>query len=235
MTTKQTQRGFIIFARAIRQLSSLCTLLGDPTAAFWFGCVTDQTFHEFMNLSPPPVPGIPLCGLLSTRLIYVRQRKSWNALAWLQLIYNLNTWVFFSRIISFRQFKPLYRVGVFSSSSLFAWVRQTGCGMWTGQRIPLGVGRKGVTFLFVRIKGWQPQRREPTGGAGRSGSPGVARSYHHIHSCWGWAGREDEGRKNIFHDVHSSSTLDNEVDPVKHCGAAARHEWMTSLDKQRLK
>lgn len=70
-----------------------------------------------------------------------------------------------------------WRVGLLHKPSfLFALVWQTGCGMWIEQRIPLGVGRKGgwlpslgysgkegVTFLFVRIKGWQAQRRADLG------------------------------------------------------------------------
>lgn len=93
-------------------------------------------------------------------------------------------------------------------------------------------GKERVTFLFVCIMGWQPQRRAGRGWVAR-GSSGVVPSHHHIHSCWGWAAWEDEGsgwnrkkkkRKEeiikISHDVRSSSMLDlnvdDEVEPVEH-------------------
>lgn len=46
-------------------------------------------------------------------------------------------------------------------------------------------------------------------GAGGAGSSGVIHSYHHIHSCCRGAEWEDEGMKS--HDVHSSGTLDLEL------------------------
>lgn len=63
------------------------------------------------------------------------------------------------------------------------------------------------------------------GGLGPAGSSGVIQSYHHIHSCRGWAEWEEEGREKISHDVHSSSMPDlelelngdNEANPVEHC------------------
>ncbi|KAK5920007.1 hypothetical protein CgunFtcFv8_023850 [Champsocephalus gunnari] len=46
------------------------------------------------------------------------------------------------------------------------------------------VGRKGVTFLFVSHYGMAAAVEICTG------SDGVIPSYHHIHSCWGWAGKK---------------------------------------------
>lgn len=132
---------------------------------------------------------------------------------------------------------------------------------WGGRRagfhVWVTVGRKGVTFLFVRIMGWQPRWRSEWGWVMQGPLGSFTPIITFTAAGAGLSGRTRAGKKKISHDVHSLSMLDglelngdNEVDPVeyrwvKHCGVAAQHEWMsfkkgtsmlsqTSLDKQRL-
>lgn len=100
MTTTGAERIYY-FAGAIRQLSTLCTLLGNSTA-FWFGHVADQTFHESMNLG--------LCSHWLQGCLFVarsapwypvRRKESWNVLPPFSydLVKILETLVCFCRTI----------------------------------------------------------------------------------------------------------------------------------------
>lgn len=81
-----------------------------------------------------------------------------------------------------------------------------GGGGGVGFQVWARVGRKGSRSCLFALRDGR-HGGEPTWG-GSLGFPGVVRSYHHIRSCRGWAEWEDRGRKNISHDVHSSSMLD---------------------------
>ncbi len=256
MTTTDAKR-ISFFASAIRQLSSLCTLLGNSTA-FWFGYAADQTWIHESGPESTLAPRMLHCNLLCIWIYIVTVGFTFRRI----IISVLDCLCCFIMLTWLAFHKP---------SFLFAWVSQTGCGMpLIGWRIPLGVGRKGAGFqvwVTVGRKGsrsclfalWGGSRGGDLHGGGSCRvlwGHSLLSSHSQLLGL-GWVGGRGE-KKKISHDVHSSSMLDglelngdNEVDPVeycwvKHCGVAAQHEWMsfkkgtsmlsqTSLDKQRLK
>lgn len=151
MTTTDT-KGIHYFASAIRQLSSLCCHCWE--------------FHHSVQVWPFINPQILVPKGSNDTYSWLSHHPELKCVTMVTVI----MW-FQNHPVTSGESVSCWRVRLLHKPSfLFALVCQTGCGMWIEQRIPLGVGRKGgwlprlgysgkegVTFLFVRIKGWQAQ------------------------------------------------------------------------------
>lgn len=246
MTTKGNKEDFLIFASAIRRLSSL--LIPQQLAL-------TRPFRDSWILGPQRFQ----------RCLFVAYSAAWcmwgrgKAQPWFKSLHNLSVWVLAQIILSVLRHFIAFSL---NTSLPFFLPESDGqdveCGPsggfpseWGGREAG---GGGGWWIVSRRVLQWEGRgsrscllelrdaRRELTMGGegyrqGRSGSSGVIPSSHHIHSCWGRAGWEGEGTEKTLlpwctllkHAGLLGLELNahNEADTlVNHRGVAVQHGWM---------